>query len=244
MKRRHLLGLALTTGLACSTLQPAQAAGKVWKVSIAQLPVYSESAEKGVLVDFVKALERVSGDKIEISVVPFARSVNDAVEKKSDFSLPTIEKPGQETGTATFDYATETVLHVNFVMYSTKGVNITPATAGKFKVETEASHAEYFEFPIASTANIESSLKKVNAGRIDAFIFADNASDPIVKGGDLKNVKRQLYKRFNSKIVLPKGARNGPTDKWLTENIAKIRASGELAKIMGGVDAAYNDWQP
>ncbi|GAB1389965.1 MAG: hypothetical protein AMXMBFR78_12360 [Rubrivivax sp.] len=222
----------------------AMAAGKTWKVSLAQMPVYAESADKGVLVDLVKALEKVSGDKLELQVVPFQRSMSDVQGKKVDFHMPLIQLPGSETGTPKFDYSKETIFHVNFTMYSTKGVDVSPATASKFKVETEQAHVDYFDFPIVASSNIESSLKKVNAGRVDAFVFADAAADPIVKGASLGNVKRQLYKRFDVKVVLPKGDRGGATDKWLSENIGKLRASGDFDRIMGMIDTPFQPWQP
>ncbi|ODU10033.1 MAG: hypothetical protein ABS84_06200 [Rubrivivax sp. SCN 71-131] len=223
-------------------LGTAQAAGKTWKVSLAQMPVYAESADKGVLVDLVKALEKVSGDKLELQVVPFQRSMSDVQGKKVDFHMPLIQLPGSETGTPKFDYSKETIFHVNFTLYSTKGKDVTPATASKFKVETEQAHVDYFDFPIIASSSIEGSLKKVNAGRVDAFVFADTASDPIVKGAGLGNVKRDLFKRFDVKVVLPKGERGGAADKWLSENIGKLRASGDFDRIMGMIDAPFQSW--
>ncbi|MGV8892209.1 MAG: hypothetical protein ACOH2K_04555 [Burkholderiaceae bacterium] len=238
---KRLLGVVL---LATVSTSPAFAAGKTWKASLAQMPGYAESKDKGVLVDFVKALERVSGDKIEYQVVPFQRSMNDVQEKRVDFHMPLIQLPGSDTGTDKFDYSTDTIFHVNFALYSGKSANITPATASKFKVETDAAHTKYFNFAIAPSTSLEGSLKKVDAGRLDGFIFADMAADQIVKQDKLANIKRQLYKRFDVKIVLPKGARGGPTDKFLSENIAKLVKNGEMAKIIGPIDVPFNNWQP
>lgn len=244
MHRRSAVCLAVSA-LAWTLAAPgAHAAGKTWKVSLAQMPVYAESLDKGVLVDLVKALEKVSGDKVELQVVPFPRSMADVQDKKVDLHMPLIQLPGSETGTAKFDYSTDTIFHVNFTMYSTKGVDVTPATAPKFKVETELAHVDYFGFPIVPSNSIEGSLKKVNAGRVDAFVFADAACDPVVKSAGLSNLKRQLYKRWDVKVVLPKGARGGAGDKWLAENIAKLRSSGQYDKIMGVLDTPYQDWQP
>jgi polar amino acid transport system substrate-binding protein len=230
--------------LAAVFVLPNYAAGKTWKASLAQMPVYAESRDKGVLVDFVKALEKVSGDKIEYQVVPFPRSMHDVQDRKVDFHMPLIQIPGAEIGTEKFDYSTETIFHVNFTLYSRKGLDITPATVSRFKVETEAAHTDYFNFPVASSTNIGGSLKKVDAGRIDAFIFADFASDPLIKQDKLSNIKRQLFKRFDVKVILPKGARGGATDKFLSQNIAKLIKSGEMARIMGQLDVAFDSWQP
>jgi len=225
-------------------LYPAVGSAKTWKASIAQMPVYAESKDKGVLVDFVKALEKASGEKIEYQVVPFPRSMSDVQEKKVDFHMPLIQIPGSETGTDKFDYSTATIFHVNFTLYSNKKGDITPQNVGKSKVETEAAHTAYFGFPVIQSFSLEGSLKKVDAGRIDAFIFADNASDPIIKKEKLSNIKRQLFKRFDVKVILPKGDRGGATDKFLSAAIDKLKKSGEFNKIMGVIDAPFDNWQP
>lgn len=244
MMNRRLATLCAASLCATLAAGAAHAAGKTWKVSLAQMPVYAESADKGVLVELVKALEKVSGDKLELQVVPFPRSMSDVQGKKVDFHMPLIQLPGSETGTPKFDYSNDTIFHVNFTLYSNKGVDVSPTTASKFKVETEQAHVDYFDFPIVASNSIEGSLKKVNAGRVDAFVFADTASDPIVKSAALGNVKRQLYKRFDVKVVLPKGERGGAADKWLSENIGKLRASGEYNRIMGMIDTPFQSWQP
>jgi polar amino acid transport system substrate-binding protein len=236
--------LLCLTGLALSVISPACAAAKTWKVSVAQLPVVSEHKDKGVLIDFIKALERASGDKVEFQVMPFQRSMNDVQDRKVDFHMPMIQIPGTETGTDQFDYSTESIFHVNFVLYSTKGLDITPANVSKFRIETDAAQTGYLSFPVAPSTNIEGSLKKVDAGRIDGYIYADAAADPIVKRENLTHIKRQLYKRFDVKAVLPKGERGGATDKFLSETIAKLIKSGEMAKIMGRIDVPFDNWQP
>ena len=100
---RFTKNILCSATLAVVCTSPALAAGKTWKASLAQMPVYAESREKGVLVDFIKALEKASGDKIEYQVVPFPRSMNDVQEKNVDFHLPLIQMPGSETGTEKFD---------------------------------------------------------------------------------------------------------------------------------------------
>jgi polar amino acid transport system substrate-binding protein len=225
-------------------LLPTTGFARTWKASIAQMPVYAESKEKGILVDFIKALEKASGEKIEYQVVPFARSISEVQERKVDFHLPLIQLPGSETGTDKFDYSTETIFHVNFTLYSGKNLDINPQNVQKFQVETDAAHVDYFTFPILQSFSLEGSLKKVEAGRIDAFIFADAASDAIIKQNKFVNIKRQLFNRFDVKIVLPKGERGGPIDNFLSQAISKLKKNGDFEKIMGPIDAPFAQWQP
>lgn len=210
-----------------------------FKASLAQMPVYAESQDKGVLVDFTKALAAASGKSVDFQVVPFARSMADVEAGKVDFHMPLI-KP-LDMAKANFGLSTETIFHVNFVLYTNKAKPLdVNGLAGK-NIETDAAHVAYFPFDIKPSSNIESSLKKLDLGRIDGFIFADNAADPIVKANNLANIKRQLYKRFEVKIILPKGGKSAATDKFLSETIKKMRDSGQFAKIMEPLDRPYAD---
>ena len=64
------------------------------KASIAQLPVLSESPEKGIFVELVKALDEVYEEgTIEIEVYPFARSVENVLRGNADFHIPSFRNP-------------------------------------------------------------------------------------------------------------------------------------------------------
>ena len=175
-----LVGLVLSAG-------PAFA--KDLKVSIAKMPVYAESEEKGVLVDFVKEMAKAEGIDINIMVVPFARSMHLVKIRRTDFHLPLIKLPESNEQKLDYDHSTETIFYVNFVLYATKGKNITKDNVKNFFIETDRAHTAYFNFNIMPSSCIECSLKKVNIGRIDGFIFADFASDPLVKKNKLTNIK-------------------------------------------------------
>ena len=45
-----------------------------YKASLANIPGYADSPEKGFLVDFTKAIAKTSGKEVSIEVSPFARS--------------------------------------------------------------------------------------------------------------------------------------------------------------------------
>jgi len=214
------------------------------KVSLAQMPVYAESLEKGVLVDFAKALAAASGSSLNMVVVPFKRSMDNVITKQVDLHMPLIKNPLDDEAKLPYSHSTATIFHVNFVIYSNKNKPLDMANLKQYKLETDAAHVPYFDFNPAPSTSIEGSLKKVDAGRIDGFVFADFACDPIVKGQALNNIKRALYKRYDVKIILPKGAQNGEIDKLLSEAIKKMTAAGSFVKIMGPIDTNYVDWQP
>ena len=241
MKRKFIVAMVV---FFITVFVPFLAGAKEYKASLANMPVYAESADKGVLVDFVKAISKVSGSPIKIEVVPFARSMENVISKQVDFHMPLIMVPNADEKKLNYDHSTETIFHVNFVLYSNKNKPLDLNKLSGLKLETDRAHTQYFPFPIEPSSSLESSLKRVDAGRIDGFIFADFASDPIVKAEKLTNIKRQLYKVFDVKIILPKGGKGGETDKFLTSAISALRKNGEFDKIMGPIDQKYNDWQP
>ena len=214
------------------------------KVSLAKMPVYAESSDKGVLVELSKMLAKELKMDLNLSVVPFARSIDKAVKKSVHFHMPLIESPGYRNEVLPFDYSTATIFHVNFVLYENKKNPLKLDNMAAYKIETDRAHVNYFPFDAISSSCLECSLKKVNIGRIDGFIFADFASDPLVKMNNLTNIKRRLYKVFDVKIVLPKGDRGGRVDQMLVTAIDNLRATGEYQKLMEQIDMPYNDWQP
>lgn len=127
----------------------------------------------------MKAIAEVSEIPIEISVVPFKRSMLYVTNGKTDFHLPLIRYPEIKENTPDYDYATETIFHVNFVLYSYKNMNIDINKIQNYKIETDAAHTDYFNFPVTGSTRIENSLKKVNAVRIEGVIFADDESEKL-----------------------------------------------------------------
>lgn len=213
-------------------------------VSIAKMPVISESPEKGILIDFVKAMAKAEGINIKIKVEPFARSLDSLKKGKVDFQLPFSEMPPEKAKEMSIAFSTETIFHVNFILYSNIGQKVTLGNLSKLKIETDRAHLNYFDFPVIGSSCIPCSLKKVDKGRIDGYIFADAPSDPVVKSLKLSKIRRQLFKVFNVKMTISPGKRGKEVDKILSSAIAKIRANGMLAKTVGKLEHPYNNWQP
>ncbi|MBT4286549.1 MAG: transporter substrate-binding domain-containing protein [Deltaproteobacteria bacterium] len=240
MKRKLIVAMAL---IFCFNIAHGQESSKKYIASFAKMPVYAESVDKGILIDLVKAIARVEGVKIDRKVTAFARSMHNVKTGKADFHLPLIQLPGQNSAKLEYDHSSETIFHVNFVLYTNKKKNITLQNLEQFSIETDRAHTNYFDFKINASSCIECSLKKIAIDRIDGFIFADFASDPFVKKNKL-DLKRQLYHRFDVKIILPQGGNGGEVDQFLTSAIKKLRASGEYEKIMSKLDSPYDNWQP
>ena len=246
MKRRSIAVFSIFLPAAISFPIYTQAADKITKISVAQMPALAENKEKGVVINFLKAMEKASGQTFDIVVQPFARSIGDAIEGRADAHFPLLQAVGAPNSTGKFDYSTEVVYPVNFVLYTKKGSSFTPDTIKTAKIETDIAHTDYFDFSTTGSSDLLLSLKKVDAGRIDGVIFADNVIDPIIKSNNLTGLKRSMYKVFNVKFVLPKGGNGGSADKAITAAIAKLKASGEWSKLTEavGLGRSYDNWQP
>jgi len=141
------------------------------KASLAKMPVYAVTADKGVLVDLTKAMAKTSGKAIEIQVVPFNKSMHDLMDGKADFHMPLIKPENVDEAKLNYANSKETIFHVNFVLYTNKNKPIDKSKLKDYRIETDLAHVGYFDFPVKGSTRIDSSLKKVNAGRIDGFIF-------------------------------------------------------------------------
>lgn len=217
---------------------------KEYTVSLAKMPVHAISVNQGVLVDLVRAIEKTSGNKIEINVFPFSRSMKSVILNKVDFHIPLIKNDMIPEEKLPYSYSSQTIFMVNFVLYTLKNSKVTLENLEAFYIETDSAHTDYFPFHVIPSGRIEQSLKKLQFGRIDGFIFADSATDPILKKLGYKNIRRQLYKRFEVKIILPKSEHGKEIDQMLTRAIEELKEDGTYEKIIGTVNKPYNNWQP
>ncbi|MCP4325794.1 MAG: transporter substrate-binding domain-containing protein [Alteromonadales bacterium] len=218
---------------------------KTYKASLALLPVAAESKESGVLVDLVKLWEKATGKEIKINVSPFKRSLRDAINNKVDFHLPLIKNPYKNDSKQDFDYSTSVIFTVSFVLYTNKTKHINKNRLSDYALVTEPAHKDLFDFAIEENyRGIAHSLKMLNKGVIDGYIFADVEADPVLKKLGLKNIKRELYKIYDVHAVLPKGEKGKGVDIIISKAMNKIRESGEWEVLMSPVYHEYIDWQP
>lgn len=229
--------------LACLVFSSAQA-GQAIVGSLARMPVHAPSKTEGIQVELVKALARVSGEEITYDVFPFARSVNNVESGRADFHIPLIRNAVVAENDLKFFYSRETLFHVNFVLYTRKGSDVTIDNLAHCVIASDRAHVEYFPFHVQPSNNIELSLRMLSMGRIDGYIFADTATDPVLKSIHLTNIQRQSYQRFDVKIIYPRTARGSQVAVVLSKALGKLKESGELAQIEKPVDLPYDNWQP
>ncbi len=225
-------------------LTPYKVFADRYEVALAEMPVHAISKTQGVQVDFVKAIEKLTNNQIIINLYPFARSISKVIKGQVDFHIPLIKNNLIPDEKLLYYHSSETIFNVNFVLYTIKGNGVTLKNLSQYRVETDRAHVAFFPFKTIPSSKIEQSLKKLNLGRIDAYIFADTSVDPVLKKLAFKNIQRMFYKEYEVKIILPRNKHGLLVDKMLTDAIKKLRASGKLQEIFSSVNQPYDNWQP
>ncbi len=234
-----ILALASVVGLSSQSLNVV-----VPQVSPQAIEVYKA---------ITQAIIDTAGKTATLQVLPFARAVYMMETKQADIMSAIVQVPDQKKwATLKFDYSTSSLFNVAFVLYTNKSKPLSVAdlksgNAKGYKLETDAAHTGHFPFAIAASTNIDASLKKVDSGDIDGFIFSQGTTDGVLKRLALKNIHRQYYDTFNGVFLLQKGARGGPLDAMITDGLAKLKANGKFQEIMGAyIQSAskYVEWQP
>jgi polar amino acid transport system substrate-binding protein len=249
MLRRKVMGRKLSLALAALFaavigLGAQELKAVVPQVSPAAIDTYSK---------VIQAIATASGKTVSVQVLPFARAVYVMETKQADLESAITQIPDKSKWAALkFDYSTADFLKIVFVLYTNKAKPIGVAelkggNAKGYRIETDAAHVDHFTFAASPSTSIDASLKKVNAGDIDGFVFSQGTTDGALKRLGLKNIARQYYDTFNGVFMLQKGARGGPIDGMITEGLAKIRANGKYQEIVGPYASSaskYIEWQP
>ncbi len=233
----HILKIILFIYILTNTIH-----AKDYIISVGQLPLYSESKDKGILIDILKAMdEEYKEGKFIIEVYPFGRSIDNVIKGKADIHFPTIgkniwskeddkyEKKLLEQG---IRRSSCSLTKTHFALYSnTSKPEIDLTKIDTMKIETDSGHTIFFNKNMSGTTCLLCSLKKLSVNRIDGLVFASREIDGMIKDGKFKNIRRQNFKIFGSKFILPIGEKGEEIDKLLKSLIEKMIKNGKLAKV-------------
>jgi len=245
--------LPILIGAAICCLIPGAIRAQDLKASLAYLPKISESPDKGAYEDLVKAIGALyTNGTIQISVAPMARSMDDVISGRADFHIPMIRNTVVPADSLPYRCSTTAMGKVVFVIYSNKAKPITldMLKAAKdqkpfpYQLETGRGLEAYFDFPVTPSNALDQSLKKVDAGRADGFIWAQEEADYTVRTLALKSIHRAFYFAFDDIIVLPKGPKGDQLDAMFTKAIKSLRESGKWQTVYATIHTPYSDWQP
>ncbi len=214
---------------------------KDYSLSVGKLPLYSINKNKGILIDILKQISKeYDGGKFIIEVYPFERSINNVRVGKSDFHFPTIGKNIWQKENDKYEKklnkeglmrSTCSLLKTHFALYTNKNHPIDMHNLDRYRIETDAGHTIFFHKGIQGSTCLECSLKKLEAGRIDGFIFASREIDTIIKKDKLKDIIRHKFKIFGSKFILPFNEKGKKLDKIICNTIEKMIKNGSLKKV-------------
>lgn len=235
--------------IACTTLNNANAESNKLAASLAFIPIHSEIKEGkpvGGFVDVVHLLNDYFPEKnVEITQFPFARSISNIVHSRADFHLPLIKSPNVNVEELDFYYVDEPMCKVTFVLYTLGDrPEITPITASDYLIETQRGHKNMFPFQVGEVNDLEMALKKLLLGRIDGFIFEQEAVDSYLKRHKIKKIHRQFYASYDSAIIVPKTAEGLATSNLLSQALKALKRDGRLQAITQSIHKPYQHWQP
>ncbi|MBQ0725986.1 MAG: hypothetical protein KBT77_01410 [Thalassolituus oleivorans] len=230
----------LSFSIFCTTLNPVHA--DTFKASLPEM-MLDKKGNPSEFLDVVYLWGKVLNNDINIDYYPFKRSVLNIISKQADFHFPLIKNPYKSNSELGFDYSTAVITQVNFVLYTRKDHPIDVDNLSAYKIATDASHTDLFNFPVEGIFSIDGALKKLNSGRIDGYIFSEDLTDNALKQLHLTNIHRQLYRIYDVHAILPLGGQGNKTDQMISEAQAIITASPEYEEVAKKLYSPYNEWQ-
>ncbi|MES2264829.1 MAG: hypothetical protein V4724_40550 [Pseudomonadota bacterium] len=194
-----------------------------------------DPSDKEALVTLVNEIgKQYKGGKVVIDgAFPYARSISNVVAGKSQVHMALPYAPLTASADLPFRYLSPDLFNVTFVLYTNKNSpQISVQNLRYYRVETERGHVELFGFPVRAASSIESALRKVSVGRLDAFVFAMGTTDAEIRRLGLTNIKRQYFNTFTSRMVVARQADTERLDAELSDIIVRLKQSGRYAEIM------------
>ncbi|HDT5894107.1 TPA: ABC transporter substrate-binding protein [Aeromonas hydrophila subsp. hydrophila] len=154
----------------------------------------------------------------------------------------------QDADLLPYRFSTRSFGKVTHVLYSNTDHLITPDMAygivpTKRDLLIEATPG-FLPIPLQRSMSIEQSLRKLSRGRIDAFIWAQEEADLMLRQLKLTNIHREHLGDFEDVFIIAKGPAGDETDRFLGEAIDRLAASGKLAQIYSRLHRPYVEWQP
>ena len=217
---------------------------------IGLIPPHAQIGEdghpRGGFVDVVKAIDKVYQDgQITIKILPIARAIRNVVNGQADFFIPYIPNPHVPSNTLPFSFAAEPVVDVSFVLYSHADKPVPPiGDLEKFNIETLRGAALHFPFNIAEIDSFKQGILRVVMGRSDGFIVEQDAGDKFIRDNKIKPIRRTLYAKWHSSILIPKGPKGEKIDRIISDALQQLKKSGTLTPITETIHRPYTDWQP
>lgn len=207
------LGLSRSTASDTATTQAKPV--RIINAHLGELPGLINADKTGPFVDLVHAIDDLYPDvTIKITIYPIARAMVGVIAGKADLGLPAIRNL-KDVDMLPYRFSTRSFGKVTHVVYSNTANPVTTDMAygivpTKRDLLIEAV-PDYMPFPVQRSMSIEQSLRKLSRGRIDAFVWAQEEADLMLKNLKLTNIHREFFGDFEDVFIIQKG---GTGMKW------------------------------
>lgn len=213
------------------------------------LPGLIDSNGTGPFVDLVKAIAGLDdGVEVSVMVYPMSRATRSVVVGEADFNLPALRNPYIDESMLPYRFSSASFGKVTHVLYSNSAAPITPAMVLGYEYTKRdlliEGVTDFWPFSVKRSLSLEQSLGKLSRGRIDAFLWAQEEADFTLRKMGLTNIHRVYFGEFDDVFIIPKGPKGDAVDRFLSQSIERLRASGQLDKIYSGIHGPYQEWQP
>ncbi|MFM4991971.1 ABC transporter substrate-binding protein [Aeromonas veronii] len=221
---------------------------RILNAHLGELPGLINADKTGPFVDLVHAIDDLYPDvTIKITIYPIARAMAGVISGKADLGLPAIRNL-KDIDMLAYRFSTRSFGKVAHVIYSNTAYPVTTDMAygivpTKRDLLIEAV-PDYMPFPVQRSMSIEQSLRKLSRGRIDAFVWAQEEADLMLKQLGLTNIRREFFGDFEDVFIIQKGAAGDEMDEFLRQAIDQLAATGKLAEIYEKIHRPYVEWQP
>jgi polar amino acid transport system substrate-binding protein len=150
-----------------------------------------------------------------------------------------------------YRYSSSGYGQVTFVLYSRKAARLRPQDivqasrkpAGAFPYKIESALLDW-GFAAIQFTDMASAFRKLEAGHIDAFLWAQEEADAELRRLGYQDIVREAFGTYDDVLAIPRGPRGDFVDQVVTQALATLRASGRLQEIYRTIHLPYDPWQP
>jgi polar amino acid transport system substrate-binding protein len=216
------------------------------------LPGLVNSATDGPMIELLQAMAGAyTGGTMRISAYPVGRVNVDMESGAADLALAFIRLRPDADAKLAYRYSTTGYGQVTFVLYSRRAARLRPQdveqakskAAGAFPYKIESALFDW-GFPTFQFTDMASAFRKLEAGHIDAFLWAQEEADAELRQQGLKDIVREAFGTYDDVLAIPRGARGDFVDTIITSTLNSLRASGKLQQIYRKIHLPYDPWQP
>ncbi len=241
MKNRLLI-LGISSVLGSMILTSSFVAAKAYKLGTFPIPLMVESKDKGIFIDLTKEVAKRAGIELEIIVEPAKRITNGFEKNEVDILYPGLDvtMPIPVEKTSPVYMKTDYVFYKSDTPYRTladlKGKKVGITNGYPYVKEV----TENKSFIIEAANDDVTNMKKLEAGRVDAFIVEERSGVKALEESKAQGVVYDKGQALSNQEVFY-AFQKTPEGKDLADKFSKalddMKKDGTFAKILGGDSA-------